>query len=86
VERRRWPTPARFWLEWECPYLPDAVIPTGTDRRKVMICGVERSYLMLALDSTTISKLGGLASLCIDTTEAAPPDAVFVGWAPRIST
>jgi len=36
-----WPTQARFWLEWGYFDLVNSVIPTGTDHRKPMICGVE---------------------------------------------
>jgi hypothetical protein len=37
----QWPTQARFWLEWGGLNLLNSVIPTGTDRRKAVICGVE---------------------------------------------
>jgi hypothetical protein len=36
-----WPTQARFWLEWGCSDFLNSVIPTGTDHREAMICGVE---------------------------------------------
>lgn len=37
----RWLIPARFRLEWGSSEFLSPVIPTGTDRRKAMICGVE---------------------------------------------
>jgi hypothetical protein len=39
--RDGWPTQSWFWLERGCSALPNSVIPTGTDHRKAMICGVE---------------------------------------------